>query len=136
MSCVLVWRGAQVEANATFDFAKSQGSRAGGLPGDAGARVASRGALSAPSTSASAKRKKPRLTTAVRISEIMMLTQQIPDGQKALEAKRRLVDQKRQRGTMEDLESAVMLSREIIEDQQKVRAAACAASPCRRPRRL
>lgn len=106
---------ARVGANAQYEgWAKAKGSRAAGIAGDAGHREHRVHG----STAASCK---ARITPAVRATEMALLPQQILDLQSKLDTQRELLNEKRRRGSHQDLIDALQLTNDIESKQTEVK---------------
>ena len=129
---------AKVAANAVHDFAKPNGSRAGGVAGDAGHRVApSSGALSvggpsklslmSSATSSASSGNLSRMTKALRTSELELLPGQILALDGKIKVAYNLAEKLTKRGTIDDLREVVAEQGSIDKLQHEVRPSA--ASP-------
>ena len=101
-------------------MAGAAGHRASSSRGAFDSPGAGNAALQSPASGAPTA-KASRITAAVRVTEMELLPRQILDMEATLKTKRELLASKRQRGGHDDLEAAMVLSKDIEEKQREVR---------------
>jgi len=113
----LIQAAKEMVAASGFSYAKSKGSRAAGLTGTLGGKRPMESKLARQEAAAD---KVPRLTSAIRATEIEQLPREIVDLEQKVQTQRQRRQQLGLRAQGEDLADAIKLGDDIMQTQLEV----------------